>query len=438
MGAVRLGLWSGIGLVVSNMIGAGVFISTGLMAQDMGPRAILLAWVAGTVMALAGTAAYADVARLVPRSGGEYRYLADLWHPALGYLAGWATLLVGFSAPVAIDAMAAAAFAGTLWTVDSPRIVATVVVAGVTALHAIDLRVSKFSQNALVALKAALVIGFVLMGLLAGSHEWPTWTAPRASDGFPLAPFMTSLVFIAFTFSGWNAAVYSASEFTNPSRDVPRSMAIGCAAVSIVYLLVNWVFVANLTPQRAAVVLDYENSRVTLGHLVATDILGPVGASFMSVLAVVALISATSAMTFAGPRVYAAMARDGFLPRWLAGSQGRPPAGSVLLQGAVALGLLWSHELRQILESLGAILVLFAGLTTLSLVRVRWSRPDLARPSRLGLIAAMIYATCAAVLLYFAFRDSWRLLLWIAVVVLVALVAYALQRGLTAPAPQGE
>lgn len=415
------------------MIGAGVFVSAGFMAQDMGPAPILLAWFVGTAMAVAGTLAYSEVARLVPRSGGEYRYLSDLWHPALGYLAGWATLLVGFSAPVAIDALAAAAFAGTMFRVDDPRGLATALVVGAALLHSIDIRVSQWSQNALVAVKALLVAGFVVLGLTAGRHEWPTWTSPRATDGFPLEAFMASLVYIAFAFSGWNAAIYAAEEFEEPRRDVPRAMLAGCVIVSVVYMLVNWVFVANLTPERAAVVFDYEASRVTLGHLVAGDILGATGARFMSVLAVVALVSAISAMTFAGPRVYAAMARDGFLPSFFAGRSGRPPAGSVLLQGVLAVALLWSHELRQILQNLGAVLVLFAALTALCLFRVRWSRPDLSRPSSLSLAAAAFHGLFSAVILYFAFRASMGLVVWVGAVVVVALVAFAWQRRLTAP-----
>ena len=110
----RLGLFSGMGMVIANMIGAGVFLSTGFMAQDLNPKQILLAWAIGAFLALSGARAYAEIAQIVPKSGGEYRYLSTLVHPALGYLAGWASLLLGFSAPIAIDAFAAGAFANTL------------------------------------------------------------------------------------------------------------------------------------------------------------------------------------------------------------------------------------------------------------------------------------------------------------------------------------
>src|SRR5688572_3318132 len=127
--ADRLGLWSGVGLVAANMIGAGVFLSAGFMAQEMGPALIMLAWMVGTAIALAGARAYGTVAQLVPRSGGEYRYLSELLHPFLGYLAGWTSLLVGFAAPIAVAAVAAGHFANTLTPVQPAAVGAVVVVA---------------------------------------------------------------------------------------------------------------------------------------------------------------------------------------------------------------------------------------------------------------------------------------------------------------------
>jgi len=427
-------MWSGVGLVVANMIGAGVFLSAGFMAQDMGPGAILLAWVVGAFVALAGARAYAALARLVPRSGGEYRYLSDLLHPTLGYLAGWASLLLGFSAPVAVDAVAAGAFAGTLVPGVDAKLAGVVLVVALTALHAAGLQLSKWTQNALVAAKGVLLLGFVVAGLAFGRNEWPTWTPPHAAAGLPLGAFMTSLFFIAFAFSGWNAAAYAAEEFEDPERDVPRAMLVGCSLVAVLYLLVNWVFVANLTPERAAAVFSYETSRVTLGHLIMRDIVGESGARVMSALAIVALVSSMSAMTFAGPRVYAAMAADGFLPRALMAKSGRPPAWSVILQGALALVILYAHELAQVMQNLGAILTLFAALTTFALVRVRFTRPDLPRPTALSLAAAALYTASSAWMLYFGFLGKAHLLGWLAAIVVVALVAYAFTRR----APDGE
>ena len=425
----HLGVWSGVGIVIANMIGAGVFVSAGFMAQDMGPGTLLLAWVVGTVLALAGTRAYAAVAVLVPRSGGEYRYISDLLHPALGYLAGWATLLLGFSAPIAINAVAAASFAETLVPLPSVLGVAAASIVAMTAIHAVNLTLSRRTQNMLVLVKLVLVVGFVGLGLVAGKGSWPTWTPPHASAGFPLAPFVTSLFYIAYAFSGWNAAIYTAEEFRDPVRDVARSMAIGCISVAALYLLVNWIFVANLTPDRAAAVFHYEESKITLGHLVTEDLIGPRGAKVMSAFAVVAFLSTMSAMMFAGPRVCAAMAEDGFLPGVLVGRAGRPPSASVLLQGVLSLVLLFTHGLQQTLQNVGAILTLFSALTAFSLFRVRFGRPDLPRPPASSLVAAAIYVVSATWMLYFGLKGSSHLLGWLLAVAAVTLVAYAVTRS---------
>ena len=420
-----LGLWSGVGIVAANMIGAGVFLSAGFMAQDMGPGTILLAWTVGAIVALAGARAYAAVSRLVPLSGGEYRYLSDLFHPSLGYLAGWASLLLGFSAPVAVDALAAGAFAGTLLPGADARVVGGMLIVALTVLHAAGLQLSKWTQNGLVLVKAVLLLGFVAVGLACGHNQWPTWTPPGATAGFPLRAFAASLFFIAFAFSGWNAAVYASEEFRSPERDVPRAMLIGCALVAALYIAVNWVFVANLTPQRAQAVFTYETSRVTLGHLVMQDLVGPTGAKVMSGFVIVAFVSAMSAMTFAGPRVYAAMAADGFLPRSLVAQAGRPPAWSVALQGAIALVILYAHELAQVMQNVGAILTLFAALTAVSLFRVRFRRSAQPGPPPLALGAAGLYAASALWMLYFGFQGKTHLLGWLLAVAAVALVAYA-------------
>jgi APA family basic amino acid/polyamine antiporter len=427
----KLTLWPGVGIVAANMIGAGVFLSAGFMAQDMGPGPILAAWVVGAILALSGARAYAEVARLVPRSGGEYRYLSELIHPALGYLAGWASLLVGFSAPIAADAVAAGDFAKTVFPGLSAQWMGAAFVVALSALHALGLRSSARAQNLLVVVKVLLLAGFVGVGLLLGSRAWPTWTPPGAHPGagFPLDAFAGSLFFIAFAFSGWNAVVYAAEDFVEPERTVPRAMIIGCLLVAALYLVVNWIFVANLTPADATVVFRYDSDRVTLGHAVVERLLGPGLGAVMSLFTVAVFLSAMSAMIMVGPRVYAAMARDGFLPAVLAGKDGRPPVASILLQGALAILILFTHPLRAILQNLGAILTLFAALTAGGLFKVALSRGSALRPRKAALVAAAVYVGSAALMLVAAYRRDGRFLVWSAAVAALGLGGYALSRG---------
>lgn len=429
--APKLTLWPGVGLVAANMIGAGVFLSAGFMAQEMGPGPILVAWVVGAVLALAGARAYAELARLVPRSGGEYRYLSDLLHPSLGFLAGWASLLVGFSAPVAVDALAAGAFAKTVFPALSPAWTAAAFIVALTALHAVGLRTSERAQNILIGLKVLLLAGFVIVGLAYGQHSWPTWTPPSGGSGYPWAATFQNLFYIAFAFSGWNAAVYAAEEFEQPDRTVPRAMLVGCLLVAGLYLVVNWIFVANLAPKDAfSTVLSYVtgSEQVTLANAVVGRLLGPGLGKVMSLFTVAVFLSAMSAMTFIGPRVYAAMAKDGFLPAALAGKDGKPPVGSLLLQAAVALLIVFTQSLKDVLGNVGAILTFFAALSTAGLFRaaLRKDGPKV-RPG--ALVAAAVYVLTAAYLIGFDLYKQKGKAGWIVPLVLVGLVAYAVARA---------
>lgn len=417
-----LGWKTGVGLVMANMIGSGVFLSAGFMAQSMSPGEIIGAWVVGTVLALAGARAYADVARLVPRSGGEYRYLSELLHPSVGYVAGWASLLIGFSAPIAIDAVAAAKYFGAA----DGRLVGVGLIGLLTLFHLADLAISKWTQNVLVIIKITLVAAFILIGLLYGSMAWPDWTPPDAPEGLGVGVFAGSLFFIAFAFSGWNAAIYAAEEFEKPKRDVPRAMMIGCAIVGGLYLLINWIMISNLTPESATAVFSFNETGVTAGHVVARTIAGDTGGEVMSFFIGVAFISAMSAMIFIGPRVYAAMARDGFLPGALAGREGQPPVLSLVLQGGIAVALIYIQSVREVLYNVGAILVLFSALTAIGLVRAV-VRGKLR--AGLSLVCAIVYIAAAAWMLYFGIAHNHiksKLLVWFAVIVGVALVAYTL------------
>jgi APA family basic amino acid/polyamine antiporter len=387
----HLGLGTGIGLIVSNMIGAGVLLSTGFMAQEMGPGAILLAWVFGIALALCGTRAYGAIAAASGRSGGEYRYLTDYFHPVVGCLAGAGSLVLGFAAPIAVDAMAIGAFAGTLGTSIDSHLLGAAVIVVLSVFHATGYRSSDRTQNALVAVKILLVIAFVVAGLSLGSWDWPAWRPPTETVGFPTTAFLANQYWIAFALSGWNAAIYAAGEFRDPIRDVRRAMFIGCLGVGILYVVVNWVFVANLTPELATVVFEYEETRVTLGHAIMEKLIGPTGGALMSIFVIVAFLAAISAMTLVGPRVYAEMARDGYIPSLFEGRDGRPPAAALFLQTGVALGLLFTHSILDVVASVGALLMFFTALTSLVVFRIH-ANPELPDMTPGARIAAAVYA----------------------------------------------
>ncbi|MBK7857788.1 MAG: APC family permease [Archangiaceae bacterium] len=413
------------------------------MTDSQGPGTILLAWVVGAVLALCGVVAYSEVARLLPKSGGEYQYLSRLLHPFLGYLAGWTSLLIGFSAPIAVDAYSAGSFVAKLMPWVDPRWFGVALVALLTVAHAVGLRTSARVQNALFVLKVIVLLGFVTVGVVAGRWSFPTWSPTDTAPGFPTEAFAGSLFWIAFAFSGWNAAVYAAEEFRDPARHVPRAMLVGCGAVALLYLVLNYVFVANLLPSEDLTGWGGKvASQITLGHVVMDRLAGPAAARVFSGVIVVLFLSAMSAMMLVGPRVYAAMAADGVLPAALRAKEGKPPMLSVVLQGVLATAIIFlGRDVRDVLGAIGALLVIFAALTMAGLFRAALDKTGrLGKPSKLSLVGAGVYCLSVPWMVYFGFfkANAWdqrpfmrphMLLLWAGLLLIVTSVAYALTRS---------
>lgn len=424
---------------MADMVGVGVLTTAGFMGMDLSPSMILADWALGGAIALCGALAYATLARMVPRSGGEYRYLSSLLHPAVGYIAGWTSLLVGFSVPVALAALGAGAFGETVLPGIDGRLIAATLIVLITVGHSIGLRMSKWTQDALAICKAALILAFIGLGIVYGTNELPAWTAPGPDGAFPAQAFFTSLIFITFCYTGWNAATYAAEDFENPRRDVPRSMLIGCLVVAGLYLLVNWVFVTNLTQADMSRWIQGDTDRVTLAHLVVRNLIGSGAATAMSVVVMIALASAISAMTLIGPRVYSAMANDHFLPSFLAAKQGKPPVGSLVLQSSLAVTLVYLSGFRELLNNVSSILALVSAVTVLALFRrARWRKGE--HPPITAMLAAVVYSGMSAWMLYFSVQSSTRVelagialptvALWMLGIVAVAMSAYALTRTL--------
>jgi APA family basic amino acid/polyamine antiporter len=230
------------------------------------------------------------------------------------------------------------------------------------------------------------------------------------------------LFYVAFAFSGYNAAIYAAEELRSPRHTLPRALLIGCSAVGVLYLLINWEFISNLTPKRVSAVFAYEETRVTLAHLIASDLFGKTGGRLVSFLLIVVFCSAASAMSFLGPRVVSEMAKDGFLPGALAARGDGPPRGAVLLQAMLALVILWTQPFQHVVHDVGAILTLFSALTLLGLFR---RRPRVEQSSiRIHRVAAAVFIASAAGMLYYGFRAKTQLVLWICAVAGAALLGY--------------
>jgi basic amino acid/polyamine antiporter, APA family len=355
----QLGLASATAIVVANMIGTGVFTTSGLLLADLGsPWVVLMTWLVGGIIAILGAVNYGALVRRIPESGGEYLFLSRTLHPAVGYLAGWVSLLVGFSAPIAAAGFAFSGYTKP-WLPNWPsQMSGTLLVLIFSILHAADVRRGVWLQNFAVLLKVVLIalfVGFAFFRL----------SIPEGSVAKPvsLSAFAVALVWISFSYSGWNAAVYIAGEVRNPERNLPRALLLGTVLVVLLYLALNAVFLFSAPMEQLA-------GRVEIGQIAAEHLGGTRLAHSVSGLVALTLVSSVSSMIMAGPRVYARMAADGYLPRWLRTEQG-PPRLAIYFQGGIALLLLWTATFDGLLTYIGFTLGLSTAATVLGLIRLR-------------------------------------------------------------------
>ncbi len=359
----RLGLGSATALVIANMIGAGVFTTSGFALADLGrPEPVLLAWLVGGLLAICGALSYGALARRIPQSGGEYTFLSKTVHPLAGFLAGWISLLAGFTAPIAAAALGLQAYlAGVFEATLRPEWIGTTAILFAGLMHGVRLRAGVLLQNAAVALKLALIASFVVLGAVlipegSGREE----IAPGRVE---LTAFAVTLVWISFAYSGWNAAVYLAGEVRDPERNVARSLWLATGGVMLVYLALNAVFLYAVPPSELA-------GRVEVGAIAAEALGGAGLRRAVSMLVALALFTSISSMVMAGPRVYARMAEDGLFPR-LFGAGDEVPTSAVVLQVSLAVLVVWTTGLRELLGYIGFTLGVSAAATVAGLFVLR-------------------------------------------------------------------
>src|SRR5947209_1133398 len=338
----QLGLLSATALVVASMVGSGVFTTSGFLLTDLhSPVRVLAAWLGGGVLAMLGALCYGALARRFPESGGEYLFLARTLHPAAGYLAGWVSLLVGFSAPLAAVALACGEYARPWLPFSRPVLTGSCLLIAFAAIHAAQVRRGAWIQNFAVLVKLLLIA--LLLGYAAVRLRVPP-TSP--SEAFSPSNFAVALVWISFSYSGWNAAAYIGSELREPERNLPRAMVVGAGLVTVLYLGLNAVFVYAAPAEQLA-------GKLEVGRIAAAALGGRALADFVTVLIVLALATSLSSMMMAGPRVYARMADDGCLPRWLRFPAQGPPRRAILCQTTLALAMLWTATFRALLTYVG-------------------------------------------------------------------------------------
>ena len=359
----RLGLSSATALVVANMVGTGVFTTSGLLIADLGSAwLVLLAWVLGGVVALLGALCYGALARHIPESGGEYVFLSRTLHPALGYLAGRVSLLVGFAVPLGALAFAFGQYMSALGGVAlaSPRLTGTVIILVAASVHAVSVTAGARAQAIAVGIELVVIALFTGFGMGQLAHEGlHNVAAPGRVAGLGVA-----LGIVSYSYQGWNAAVYIGGEVAEPRKNLPRALVLGTVLVTTLYLGLNAVFVLGAPASLLA-------GKVDVGRITALVLGGPRLAKLVSALIAFVLANCISALAMAGPQITARMAADGSLPRVLAVRPGRPPRVALLAQTAIAIVALWTAAFASMLTYVGFTLSLVAAATVLGLV---WQR----------------------------------------------------------------
>jgi APA family basic amino acid/polyamine antiporter len=356
-----MGLPTAIFIVVANMIGSGIFTSLGFQVVAIrSVFALLVLWLLGGLYALCGALAYGELARAMPASGGEYHFLTRLYHPAVGFLAGWVSATVGFAAPVAAASMAFGKYVSRVVPAISPMFAALAVATLVSLVHLGTLRMRSLFQGLATMVKLALLLGLVLCGLLLAKGATISLVPNRADWEACLSPaFAVSLVYVTYSYSGWNASVYLAGEVRSPERTVPRSLVFGTAIVTVLYVLVTFVFLYT-TP------MDALKGQVEIGYIVGEHLFGRVGATVMGLLIAMGLVSAVSSMTWAGPRVLGALANDWSSFRSLAVTNRHDvPYRALGVQWGIVILLVLSSTFESVITYLGFTLSVCTFMTVL-------------------------------------------------------------------------
>jgi APA family basic amino acid/polyamine antiporter len=360
------------------MIGTGIFTSLGFQVGDLPTGfAIMAVWAVGGVCALCGALSYAELGAALPRSGGEYHFLGEIYHPSVGFLAGWISATVGFAAPVAIAAMAFGTYFSEAVPGANPLILSLAVVTICMLVLLRDLQLGSAFQNGSTILKVALVLVIIGAGLWVKATQ-PISFLPTKTDSALIlsAPFAISLYWVMYAYSGWNASTYIVGEVRNPSRTIPLSVGLGTVLVMALYLATNAVFLRT-TP--AAEMMGKQQVAVIAG----AHIFGATGAKVMASFICLGLVSTVSAMMWIGPRITAAMRKDLGILAFLARRNAHGiPAIAILAQFAIVVLLLLTATFQTAVELIQFSLTLCSTLTVLGVFVLRWRRPNLPRPYR--------------------------------------------------------
>ena len=386
-------------IVVADMVGVGVFTSLGFQVQAIPSGfSLLLLWVIGGAVALCGVFSYGELAAMFPRSSGEYNFLRQTYHPAVGFLAGWLSATVGFAAPVALAAMAFGQYAKAIVPGAPPLALGLGVVWIVSLVGLRSLRQSSAFQMIWTILKVTLILALLVAGFVLAKPQ-PISFAPSAADPSLVisAPFAISLVFVMYSYSGWNAATYIAGEMRDPQRSLPRSLLVGTSIVIVLYVALNALFLYATPIAELA-------GQIDVAVIAGKHIFGDLGGRIVGALICIGLVSSISAMMWIGPRVTTVMGEDMPILRVFARrSRSGVPTTAVLFQLVVATLMLFTQSFEAVLDFIQFSLLACSFLAVLGVIKLRITRPDLPRPYRAWgyPVTPLVFLSVTAFMMYY-------------------------------------
>jgi APA family basic amino acid/polyamine antiporter len=413
------------------MIGTGVFTTLGFQLDSLSSAfAVLCLWVVGGVGAFCGALCYGELGAMMPRSGGEYTFLSDIYHPALGFLSGWVSIIAGFAAPIALAAIALGEYSAAVFPGLDKTILAIAAILIMTTIHLTDVKFGVYFQNFFTVGKIGLIVFLIAAGFFVAQPQDLT-LAPTAGDVKAVfsPAFAISLVYVFYAYSGWNSASYIAGEIQHPERNLPLSLFIGTAIVSLCYLLINFIFLYTVPMSELA-------GKIDVGYLSARSIFGRSGGVIMTLLICLALISSLSSLIMVGPRVTQAMSADMKFISFLSTTSKRgAPVAAILLQSAVAIFLTLTSTFNAVLTYVGFTLALFSSLAVLGVILLRIKEPHRARPFKTWgyPVTPAVFLLLYGWMLCYLFIDRPRPSAWGLLTVVSGLLFYKL---LASPQPR--
>jgi APA family basic amino acid/polyamine antiporter len=379
----KLGLFSLSNIVIANMIGAGIFVTSGLLMESLNNTGLMLVlWMVAGFIALCGAIAYGELGATIPKAGGEYIFLSKLFHPMLGFLSGWVSFIVGFSAPVAASAMGFSEYitrafpellsfandSGIMTTMTIKKGASILLILIFTGIHLRGIQNSARIQNGLTILKILLIGGLIFIGLLFGQGSLDHFSKPDTfiANDISWKSIGLSLMWIMFAYSGWNAATYIGSEIKHPGKNIPNSLLLGTGIVILLYMGLNTFFIYAIPPEEMKGV-------ISVGGLAMNYAFGRNMDVLFSMLISFSLFSSLSAYLILGPRVTYSMARDGYFFKSIAkiNSKSKVPSSAILLQAAISIIMALSGTFDQILTYLGFSLGIFPILAVAGVFKLR-------------------------------------------------------------------